>query len=117
MPAPALVLDFGGSVAGYATLGPARSRGLSARGEIYELYLAPEYQGIGLGRRLFSAACSDLARRGLAPVLVWVLADNQPARGFYERLGGRPIAVGDERLGGTRLSKIAYLFEVAAARR
>ena len=41
-----LVLDVGGEIAGYATLGLNRARGLSQEGEIYELYLKPEYQSI-----------------------------------------------------------------------
>ena len=51
-----LVLDVGGTIAGYATLGLNRARALPQEGEIYELYLLPEYQGVGLGRRLFDEA-------------------------------------------------------------
>src|SRR5690606_26577131 len=39
-----LVLDVGGTVAGYATFGPNRARDLPQKGEVYELYLMPEYQ-------------------------------------------------------------------------
>ena len=52
--ATVLVVEIGGKVAGYATIGRNRARELSQQGEIYELYLRPEYQGIGLGSRLFS---------------------------------------------------------------
>src|SRR5688572_16868168 len=50
--APVLVVEIAGTVAGYAPLGRNRARGLTQQGEIYELYLRPEYQGIGLGSRL-----------------------------------------------------------------
>src|SRR5690606_30230788 len=36
-----LVLEVAGTIAGYATLGPSRMRGLPFKGEIYEIYLAP----------------------------------------------------------------------------
>ncbi|MGO8344973.1 GNAT family N-acetyltransferase, partial [Rhizobium ruizarguesonis] len=55
-PATLLVLDVAGTVAGDATLGLNRARALPQEGEIYELYLRPEYQGIGLGRMLFGEA-------------------------------------------------------------
>ena len=47
-----LILEVEGKVAGYATTGAARARG-NYEGEIYELYLAPLYQGAGLGELLF----------------------------------------------------------------
>ena len=48
----ALVLEMANTVAGYATLGSSRQRG-PFQGEIYELYLDPIYQGLGLGEHLF----------------------------------------------------------------
>ena len=44
----ALVLEIAGAVAGYATLGASRQRG-PYQGEIFELYLDPTHQGLGLG--------------------------------------------------------------------
>ncbi len=55
------MLDVGDGIAGYASYGRNRAASLPYRGEIFELYLAPEYQGLGFGRRLFSAAQRALA--------------------------------------------------------
>ena len=52
-PSTVLVLDVAIKVAGYATIGLNRVRALKQEGEIYALYLLPEYQGIGLGSYLF----------------------------------------------------------------
>src|SRR5204862_7973993 len=41
------ILVFGDSVAGYANYGRNRARSLYYDGEIYELYLRPEFQGLG----------------------------------------------------------------------
>ena len=44
-----LVLDLGdGIIPGYVTFGLNRARALPQDGEIYEIYLRPEYQGLSL---------------------------------------------------------------------
>lgn len=103
-----MVLEFDNAIAGYATFGRNRARSLPFAGEIYEFYLAPNYQGIGLGKRLFAATRAQLARHKLNGHIAWALADNAPAQSFYTRLGGREIARGNERFGDTELVKIAF---------
>jgi ribosomal protein S18 acetylase RimI-like enzyme len=107
---PLVVLDFAETIAGYVSYGRCRDRSLPADGEIDELYLAPEYQGLGFGRRLFKAVRNDLSDRGAKRLAVWALADNERACAFYERLGGRKIAETNERIANTALAKVAYLF-------
>ena len=102
-----IVLEHAGTVVGYATCGAARN-GRHDSGEIYEIYLLPVYQGIGLGERLFEACRHHLDLRGLARLVVWALEDNVTARVFYWSRGGRPSAKTKERFGETELSKIAF---------
>jgi GNAT superfamily N-acetyltransferase len=107
---PVVVLDVHETVAGYVSYGRCRNRALPADGEVDELYLIPEYQGLGFGTRMFRAVRNDLADRGISRILVWCLADNVRARGFYERLGGRTVAETTERVAGVPLGKVGYLF-------
>ena len=109
--ASVLVVEIGGEVVGYATLGRNRSRELPQEGEIYELYIKPEYQGVGLGTRLFSAARDKLAAHGLSGLVVWALEDNVNATHFYEGAGGRDIAEGVEVLDARALRKIAFIWD------
>jgi ribosomal protein S18 acetylase RimI-like enzyme len=102
-----LVLQHEREVVGYATLGVARTRG-PCQGEIYEIYLTPIYQGLGLGEHLFEACRHGLDEKRLKGLLVWALADNTLAMDFYWRRGGRPIAQTLERIGGAKLEKIAF---------
>ena len=95
-------------IIGYATLGANRVSALPQEGEVYELYLLPEYQGIGLGKRLFLAAREELLRLGMKGCVVWVLEDNTPAMTFYGNAGGDDIAEGNETFNGKTLPKIAY---------
>jgi ribosomal protein S18 acetylase RimI-like enzyme len=103
-----LVLTFGDDVAGYANFGRNRARSLPFEGEIYELYLKPEYQGLGFGRRLFKDARKELASAGFEGLAIWALADNDPAVGFYCALGGQAVARSSETFGGRTLEKIAF---------
>ena len=102
-----LVLEIDGTVVGYATWGVARARG-AYQGEIYELYLAPTYQGLGFGEHLFEACRHAMDQRKLKGLVCWALAENSAAIGFYWRRGGRPIAQSFENIGGARLEKIAF---------
>jgi GNAT superfamily N-acetyltransferase len=85
-----------------------RARSLYYDGEIYELYLRPEFQGLGFGRKLFSAARRDLTQSGLQSLVVWALSDNESAVEFYRSLGGRAVARSSERFGTKVLDKVAY---------
>ncbi|MCR4283661.1 MAG: GNAT family N-acetyltransferase [Bauldia sp.] len=103
-----LVLEVGGTICGYATVGPNRARNLPQKGEVYEIYMKPEYQGVGLGTRLFLTARRELARFGFDTIVVWALADNENACRFYKNAGGRKVARASERFGDVALTKIAY---------
>lgn len=105
-----LVLEMGGTLCGYVTYGLNRARALPQDGEIYELYLLPEYQGIGLGKRLFNAARRSLADNGCNGLVVWSLEDNHGACDFYAHMGGCDHAQGSECFDGVTLNKIAFIW-------
>lgn len=105
----ALVLDCDGVLAGYATLGRSRVPAVR-RGEIYELYLRPEFQGCGLGRQLFGGARARLRQNGLDSLIVWALAENALACRFYRGMGGAPSARARERFCGVPLDKVGFVW-------
>ena len=102
------VLVFDDVVAGYATIGASRTGPVPRTGEIYEIYLRPPYQGVGLGRRLFKESRRALVEAGYRGVMVWALAENEQACGFYRGIGGRVLSERRERLGTQNLRKIAF---------
>lgn len=108
-----LVLDFDESVAGYVSYGRNRLPSLPYGGEIFELYLAPEFHGVGFGRRLFEAARADLSAFGLASMVVWALADNHRAIGFYQHMGGAIARAAPERFGSEMRQRLAFVFDGA----
>jgi ribosomal protein S18 acetylase RimI-like enzyme len=91
-----------GQIVGFALGGPERTRDPEFDGELYAIYLLPEFMRMGIGRRLLLAMAEGLHRRGMHAMLIWVLAQN-PARRFYEALGGvylreQPVAIGPQTL-------------------
>jgi len=108
--ASVLVVEIGGEVVGYATLGRNRAQELPQQGEIYELYMKPEYQGVGLGSQLFRAARDKLKSHGLSGLVVWALEENEGALAFYTGAGGRDVAEGVEVFDAKALRKVAFVW-------
>jgi ribosomal protein S18 acetylase RimI-like enzyme len=78
-----------GAIVGFGSCGAARGDpGFS--GEIFTLYVAPDWQNQGIGRRLLRAMFAQLVTQGHKAAVIWVLREN-PARFFYQRLGGKEI--------------------------
>ncbi len=59
--------------------------------KIDALYVLPDRQGEGLGRRLLQEAARELATLGFSVLHIGVLTANLPARGFYAAMGGHEI--------------------------
>src|SRR5215470_8244647 len=100
-------------VVGFGSCGPVRETpdgldGTETRvGEVYTLYVEPDFQNQGLGRRLLDALFRQLRADGCDTAVLWMLADN-PTRFFYEGMGGRLVGAQRDRFAGASVSEIAY---------
>lgn len=84
-----------GVMIGFGACGHQRTSALADRGftgEIGAIYVLRFGQRRGAGRLLMRAMARRLLAEGERGLGLWVLRDNQPARQFYERLGGVVIA-------------------------
>jgi GNAT superfamily N-acetyltransferase len=63
-------------------------------GEIGAIYVLRAHQGRGVGRSLMTAMAQELLVAGHTSAYLWVLRQNDPARTFYEKLGG--VMVGEK---------------------
>ena len=109
-PSTLLVLDIGGRLVGYATIGINRARALKQEGEIYELYLLPEFQGTGLGSYMFRECRNILAGLGFVGLVAWCLEESAHAVTFFRATGGMDIAEGMEDFGPTSLKKLGFVW-------
>ena len=99
--------EAGAEVVGFGSCGQARRPNPPYEGEIYTLYVLQDYQGEGIGKRLLDALFQRLLQSGMDSALIWVLAQN-PARFFYEAMGGKRVAERKEKLWGAMLREAAY---------
>jgi ribosomal protein S18 acetylase RimI-like enzyme len=100
-------------VVGFGSCGPVRQMpdGLDGNevrvGEVYTLYVEPDFQNQGLGRRLLDAMFRQLHADGYGTAVLWMLAAN-PNRFFYEGMGGRTVGAQHDYFGGASVNEIAY---------
>lgn len=92
-----------GFAAGGAILHPVEGY----EGELGAIYLLASHQGKGAGAALVRRVASALEERRFANMVVWVLREN-PACGFYRRMGGAPVAEQMIEIGGKALPEVAY---------
>lgn len=102
--------DSDAGVIGFVSGGKPRIGSLGMKSEIYELYLLDSFQGLGIGRHLFSKAAKQLHVMFGISLLVWVVEKN-PSRFFYERLGGKKFAIRREKIAGTEIQQFCYIWE------
>ena len=102
-----VIAGEGGEIAGFASGGPHRE-GAEWAGEVYTLYLRRAYQGRGLGRALFATLVARLRAQGVNSLILWVLATNERARGFYAALGGQPLREQEVVFDGLPLREVGY---------
>ena len=102
------VAENADGVIGFASGGRERAGEDGYAGELYAIYVLADAQGHGHGRRLVQAVVGGLRELSLPNMIVWVLRDNAPARGFYERLGGVFLREQPITIGATVLQEVAY---------
>jgi ribosomal protein S18 acetylase RimI-like enzyme len=100
-------------VVGFGSCGPVRDTpegldGTEVRvGEVYLLYVEPDFQNQGIGRRLLDALFRQLRADGFDTAVLWMLADN-PTRFFYEGLGGQRVGEREDTFAGSDVDEVAY---------
>jgi ribosomal protein S18 acetylase RimI-like enzyme len=94
--APAVVVESvavqANAIVGWVVGGRCRDadRPSPQHGEIYAIYVLPEWWGRGAGRLLMAHAIRALTKAGRSDITLWVLEANQRARRFYAAAGFSP---------------------------
>ena len=104
-----LVAVVGDQVIGYANCGVNQENS----GELFAIYVLPEWQRRGVGQELWQRAIEHLRSRGLQEMVVWVLAANEPARRFYEQQGAVPLGTRAFSVGESQIEEVGYVVRFA----
>ncbi len=81
---------------------------LGKDGEINAIYIRPQWQRCGIGKRMMHKAARSLQEMGCHGCVIWVIDGNSPARNFYEELGGEILIEQDFSWDGLDLTEVGY---------
>ncbi|HEX4826430.1 MAG TPA: GNAT family N-acetyltransferase [Candidatus Polarisedimenticolaceae bacterium] len=107
--AEVVLAHWNGEPAGFALFFPNYSTFLGKQGLYLEdLFVRPSYRGHGIGRALLRTLARIAHQRGYGR-LEWAVLDwNEPAIGFYKKLGAEPMSEWTVfRLAGEALEELA----------
>ena len=110
-----VALDHAEHVVGFGVSGPAREIELGTDGEVFAINIVDAAKRQGLGVRLMAAMADALLSHSLSQVGLWVIDRNEPARRFYETLGGRAAAKKDQLFGSKSIVELGYVWSSLAA--
>ena len=92
---------------GFASCGRAGPGAPVEGGEVTTLYVLPDWQEQGYGRRLLCNCLRIVRGAAMNSAFAWVLAAN-PSRFFYEAMGAQRLGERVEQLWGAEVPELAY---------
>jgi GNAT superfamily N-acetyltransferase len=105
--ATVIVAEDEAGIFGFAAGGAIMNPVDGYQGELGAIYLLASHQGKGAGAALVRRMADELRRQGFANLAVWALKEN-PACGFYKRMGAVQVAEKTIEIGGAILPEVAF---------
>ncbi|PSP94693.1 GNAT family N-acetyltransferase [Halobacteriales archaeon QS_4_62_28] len=100
-----LVATVDERVTGYASAGPTDDADAAT---LHAIYVLPDHWDDGIGSRLFEAVLKRLQERGFDQLRIYVLAENDRGRQFYERHGFSVTERDRVTLAGQHADEVIY---------
>ncbi len=80
--------------------------------EIIALYVRYAKRKNGIGRALFQNSIEFFKASGKKKMIIWCLKENDEARKFYEKMGGKVYKTGTHKWGVRDYEMISYLYHL-----
>ena len=101
-----------GQPCGFLMSGPSDEKYIPDQdGHLWALYIAASQHKMGIGRQLVYIAAQHWLARGGRSMTIGVLAENRPARAFYEHLGAELVKFSSYNWGGFDLPDCLYIWK------
>ena len=103
------VLEINKEIVGVLRFGKSNDLEFTNCGEIFVFYIINKYHGLGLGRKLFELAISELKKMGFDKMIIACLKGN-PTNDFYKHMGGKYIK--DSLFERLQLKENVYYYDI-----
>lgn len=84
---PLLVVEKKGEIVGWASISPFHPRPAYKSSGEFSIYIAPEFQGLGIGKKLLEALCQIAERLGYHTLLGLITGTNEVSLALAGKLG------------------------------
>lgn len=90
---PFLVYEVGGRIAGYAYASKHHERAAYRYSVNLSIYILPEYQRKGIGRKLYACLFEILKKQGFYTVVAGITLPNEKSVGIHKAMGFEEVGV------------------------
>jgi ribosomal protein S18 acetylase RimI-like enzyme len=97
----------GSGIVGFADFGEPRGEIEGYDGELYSIYILPEFQRRGIGRKLVELGVEFLLTNGRQSMYLLTL-EASPYRKFYDKLGGQVVRQKQIHIDGLAYTELIY---------
>ena len=80
--------------------------------EVIALYVRYAKRKSGIGRALFQSSIEFFKASGKKKMIIWCLKENDEARKFYEKMGGKVYKTGTHKWGDRDYGMVSYLYHL-----